>query len=540
MSEINSYGGVSHFANSCYRRGVDQLRSFENLEQPQLRYLAPSFRQSYAHALENRRRKPVAVCYSGNGERIEKDALDFNDDVCFARHSLQKSEAIVVTIAGNCYEHLVYITACFLENKTLCPMNPQDGEAALQKKLAQLGTPATVLRRQEMLLGEAPIETFNETSELNRPMVLMFTSGSTGVSKIVEQDELAILSNVDALIERHHLQRPTVIATPLPIFHVNALEFSFLATLLSGNTFVLFENFHPQQIVESIARDRIDILSVVPHLLKILFQRCRHGELSRLLYITTAAAPLGATLAAQLAKHFPVRVLQGYGLSEAVNFSTMMPSDLTEDEYQRWMTNGVPPIGTELHGNSLHILDDQACELRVGEIGEICVRGWNVMRGYRGEDNRDVFRDGFLHTGDLGFFKTDEQNRKFFFVTGRKKDVIKRNAVTIGLADIDQLLAQIQLDAIAVGFTHEIAGEELAIVLQSADTPDSATTKKIEAFLQQNLPPHQRPRVLAWTSTSIRTASGKPQRWRLSPGLNFLGSTLLTDDLHIVETELSL
>jgi acyl-CoA synthetase (AMP-forming)/AMP-acid ligase II len=490
--------------------------------------------------MAQRRRKPVVICYSKDGRRLEKDALSFDEDVRIAQSQLKNAEPVVATVAGNTYSHLVYIVACFLEGKTLCPMNPQDGDLAREKKLKQLDCPTTVIFEHDMCLGAASPQSARPARKAEQtPTVLLFTSGSTGTSKVVEQNELAILSNVDSLIDRHHLSRPTVIATPLPVFHVNALEFSFLASLLSGNTLVLYETFNPQQIADSVHRDRVDILSVVPHLLKILYQRCQQGELNRLLYIVTAAAPLSGTLAAQLAKSFPVRVLQGYGLSEAVNFSTLMPSDLTEAEYQKWMANGLPPIGTELYGNTVHILDKDGDELPEGQIGEISIRGWNVTRGYRNETNFELFRDNFLWTGDLGFFKRDEKQRKLFFVTGRKKDVIKRNATTIGLAEIDQLLAHLKVEAIAVGFEHEIGGEELAVVLQTAEAPDTGTTKEVVTLLREKLPPHLRPRVLAWTSTSVRTASGKPQRWRFSPQLKFLGSTLLTDDIHLIESELS-
>lgn len=518
---------------------MDQLRRYGQSENPSLRYLDPSFAAAYCKAIRVRQRKPVVVCCLKSGERVEKDGDEFDRDVQSARVRLQGSHEIISTIAGNTYEHLVYIVACFLEEKTLCPINPQDGEVGIARKLAQVNAPVTVLRQAQMTL-----EPTKEFLPLNldpyqNPMVLIFTSGSTGVSKIVEQDELAILSNVDAMIERHQLQRPTVIATPLPIFHVNALEFSFLASLLSGNTLVLYEQFHLKQIVDSIVRDRVDILSIVPHLLKILFQRCRDGELNRLLYITTAAAPLPAPLAQEIVKNFPVRVLQGYGLSEAVNFSTLIPADLSNEEYRHWMGSGMASIGTEVYGNSVHVMNEQGQELGEGEIGEICVRGWNVMRGYRDDKNLDVFANDSLHTGDLGFFKRDEKNRRFFFITGRKKDAIKRNAMTIPLADVDQALTEMSIDAISVGFQHDIAGEELALVIQSQSAPDEGTVQKIQRVLEKNLAPNLRPHVLGWTSQSIRTPSGKPQRWRFSPAFKNVGSMILTNELHIIESELS-
>ena len=131
---------------------MNQLRRYHQSDVPSLRYLAPSFAAAYSKAIRVRQRKPVVVCCLRSGERVEKDGAEFDRDVQTARAHLQGSHEIISTIAGNTYEHLVYIVACFLEKKTLCPMNPQDGEVGIARKMAQVNAPVTILRQEQMTL----------------------------------------------------------------------------------------------------------------------------------------------------------------------------------------------------------------------------------------------------------------------------------------------------------------------------------------------------------------------------------------------------
>src|SRR5262249_35076730 len=151
-----------------------------------------------------------------------------------------------------------------------------------------------------------------------------------------------------------------------------------------------------------------------------------------------------------------VRVIQGYGLSEATNFSTTLPIDLPDSIYQAAMIDTpYPSIGTTLRGGTIAILDDSGKELGESAVGEIAIRGWNVALGYKHEP----FTGNELRTGDLGHFRF-VGGKKHFFLTGRCKDVIKRFGETVSLREIDDLVTAFGingLDAIAVPFENDLA-----------------------------------------------------------------------------------
>lgn len=528
------------------------LRSWRGEGKPKFSHLAPTFAESYREAVQRHAEKKFAVFINAGGERRECTFAAFDEQVSRARALIrpERANAAIFALADqNSFENMVFACAAWLEGFSLCPVNPEEGAGRIKKKLGQLGEPCTFwagarfaadLGARPLLIpereGDAKAEEKSFAPE--QPMVLIFTSGSTGVSKAVEQMESGILSNVDSLISRHGMAEPACVGTPLPLFHVNALEFSFLSTLLSGNTFVLFEKFKLGQILGAVKSERIHVLSLIPPMVRALCERKREvlgADLASLRYVVSAAAPLGPALARNFFESFPFRLLQGFGLSEGVNFSALMPRDLPAAEYKLWLTGFErPSIGTAIDGNEIFVLDEQGCELGPGERGEICIRGFNVMRGYRGDERRECFRGDYLHTGDLGHFEVSAGGEKFFFLSGRLKETIKRFGETVSLVEVDELLAEWAqgrgMDAIAVPFEHEQAGEELGVVM--GGERDEAALLALKAYLEK-LPKVIRPSVILWQAEAVRTPSGKPTRWKFKPAFeryreSIFGNSILT------------
>lgn len=531
---------------------MDPLRGWKGFSCPQFSHLAPSFADSFHAVIARYAKKKFVVCVDSAGGRREGTFGEFSADVAKVRALLEperRHAKVLALIDHNSYENMVFACAAWLEGFTLCPLNPEEGRERIAKKLAQLGEPATVWALPKVMAefaGLVAVQPLRIPSSGDagaakpflpeQPMVLIFTSGSTGASKVVEQMESGILSNVDALISRHGLQEPACVATPLPLFHVNALEFAFLSTLLSGSTFVLFEKFKLGQLLSVVQDEAVNILSIIPPMVRVLCQRKREvlaANLSNLRYVVTAAAPLSPALCREFLETFPFRLLQGYGLSEAVNFSALMPRDLSPEDYARWMSSFErPSIGTAIEGNELFVLDDNCRELGPRELGEIAVRGFNVMRGYRHDERAECFRGGYLHTGDLGHFEEGAGGERFFFVSGRLKETIKRYGETVSLVEMDEILGQWgEAEAIAVPFEHELAGEELGVVL-SVPSESGALLLSLKEYLEK-LPAVVRPSVILCTGQALRTPSGKPTRWIFKPAFTdfrsrILGTTILT------------
>ena len=492
------------------------------------------------------------------------------------------SETVFVTLAGNHVSVCVALIAALRLGMTVCPLNPNESEAqhivklnAIGQRLAvvrfvgdqataavsdqsyfsqisgRLTSPHQFLDGSRFLFADSSPEAesvpnprpaaqaersvFSKSLSFGpRAMVLIFTSGSTGYSKIVEQSEIGIMANVDCLITHHRLGKSSAIGTPLPIYHVNALEFSFLGTFFSEGRLVLFESFQLHQTLRAIVQEKIQILSVVPHIIKVLRDRSQEvleADLSSLRYLNSAAAPLSTQLARDVLDIFPFGLIQGYGLSEAVNFSLKLPIDLSRELSRELLTAYArPSIGSPLACNEVLILDEDLSAVPMGESGEICVRGPNVMLGYRHDTSGEVFRGGVLHTGDVGFC-IEREGQLFYFISGRKKDTAKRFGETVSLVEIDDQLMQYNhpdVFLIAAAFENESAGEELAAVVYfekhaelGAEEMDRRS-REIAKWIEANVPLSLRPRALILSIDPVRTTSGKPLRWKFAERLKSL------------------
>ncbi len=502
-------------------------------------HIPSSFAEAYRLALHRFGERNFLKVYPSAGDCISKTLIEFNLDVERVKSILSPLRAdfeVLVTIAGNTYEHLIFITAGLLSNYIISPINPQEGRERILSKIEQIGMTCVVAT--DLSLFDKPkdfqhhfvsleLPEFSEfkfhadvVREPLAPFAFIFTSGSTGYSKIVMQSEMGVMSNVEALIERHNLATQKVIATSLPIFHVNALEFSFLCSLLSGQSLILFEQFNFVRILHSLENDRVHIFSGIPQMLKTfldLAPKINAIPQLKLEYFVSAAASLSPELAKSLCKTFKFKIIQGYGLSEAVNFSLTLPTHLTKERTDFWLTNfSRPSVGTALKGNQISILSlDGGHELAEGETGEVCIRGFSVMLGYKDQSTDQVFANDFLHTGDRGFFhECDQTKERYYFISSRMKDVIKRFGQTVSLAEIDDLILKWSppgLLAIAVPFENHFSGEEIGVVFSSKATADEVSS--LQNFLLNEVPAFMRPRVLIPSDLSLTTASGKPKRW---------------------------
>ncbi|MGE0763342.1 MAG: class I adenylate-forming enzyme family protein [Bdellovibrionales bacterium] len=518
---------------------MDPLRDWSGAKSNSSVAMFASYGAKLTENFEKFAQAEAIVEVPAHGPVLRRTYQQFAEDVENVRKLLRAhgQAPVVATIAGNTYPHLLWISATWLEGRTLCPLNPDEGIERLKLRLGQLQQPVSLWFDRGApvdveTLGALPMRwQSNTTSPLqpacvrdsNRPMTLIFTSGSTGYAKIVEQMEEQVLANAQALVQHHGLDDRTVIATPLPIFHVNALNFSFVCSQLTGGKLVLFEKFHPHQLSEMLAQERVHICSVVPHILQTLLERLqtlKSESWDELRYFVTAASALSPQLAKDLVARFPKRVVQGYGLSEAVNFSCLNPIDLNAQDYAKWMTQYErPSIGVPVWGNEVLIFDECGMSLGVGEKGEVVIRGQIVMRGYQGDTGRQVFEGSVLHTGDVGFYQEDETGRRFVFICGRLKDTAKRLGQTVSLVEIDDLLSgwsEWGTKAVAVAFDHQVAGEELAVLVQ-AEPHQTVPLHELKQLLEKKCPDYMRPRLIGVTTQAVRTASGKPIRWKLKP-----------------------
>ncbi|HMT10768.1 MAG TPA: fatty acid--CoA ligase family protein, partial [Ignavibacteria bacterium] len=216
---------------------------------------------------------------------------------------------------------------------------------------------------------------------------------------------------------------------------------------------------------------------------------------------------------------FGLKIVHGYGLSETTCYSCFIPPDLSEADHRRWLNDyGFPSIGIAIEPNEMDIHDDKGQSLPEDERGEIVIRGHNVMKYYdeNAEANDKTFEFGWFRSGDEGFYKCDEQGRKYFFITGRLKELIIRGGVNIAPLEIDEVLMSLPgvKAGIAVGFDNDWYGEDVGALIELTDgtEPTDSLKQEILKGCREKLPAYKSPKAVVFTENIPVTSTGKYQR----------------------------
>ena len=307
------------------------------------------------------------------------------------------------------------ITCCWDEQLALCPVAPGPLE-----HLAEWIAPALVIdgdgvaARPQIAGAEPPGEDL---------ALILTTSGSTGEPKGIMLPRAAVESNARLTAAAHKMGPGEWQVTPLPLHHCNALVGSVLATHLAGaGVACLGPPFNPGDYMGVISAYGARTATIVPALLHQLLAAGPRWP-GCLDYLLTAAAPLTAELAYKFAKTYGPRLIQGYGLTETVNFSTLMPLLEPEEFAEAYIAN-TPPAGLPVDGT----------EIRVTPRGEVQIRTADRMSGYwRDDTGGQRFTDGgWLRTGDMGHMRGP-----YLVLSGRADDVINRGGEKIHPAEIE-------------------------------------------------------------------------------------------------------
>lgn len=369
------------------------------------------------------------------------------------------------------------------------------------------------------------------------PAVILFTSGTTSAPKGVCLSHYNLLVNAHGLKQTHNLVQHRVHMCILPLFHANAFGFSMIASLYAGNHVVLSAGLPGDAIWQILREQRVDIISLVPEIIRVLSTiSVDRDSLPDLKYVVSAAAPLPKTVAHEFITSTGIAIHQGYGLSECVNFAATVPWDISESNLECAMDQwAVPSIGTAVFGCEINILRADGSSAAAQEEGEIAVSGHTLMLGYWGdfESTQAVLGDGNLRTGDLGFFDLIDGQR-FFFVTGRKKEIIIRYG-----ENLSPLAIEAELEALrsigryaVIGFANEMAGEEIGLYVLSSRTLENER-KALE--IVRLCSSRYRPRVIMFGSEPIpSTPTGKVKRSLLAQRFkNYAGRTFGSDPILI-------
>lgn len=352
--------------------------------------------------------------------------------------------------------------------------------------------------------------------------LLVYTSGTTGAPKGVMLSQYNLLADAHGMADWQKVDERTRLMCVLPIYHVNGIVVTLMLPLYAGASVVLCRGFKVSLFWRRMAQEGVHIVSVVPTLLQFLCEAdedISSYDLTRLRYIICGAGTLAVSLVARFEERFGVRILHGYGLSEVTAYAAKLPVDLSQAQHRHWLRDfGYPSIGVDFGTNEFLIHDADGNALPAAERGEIVIRGHNVMLGYfqRPDANLETFKHGWFRSGDEGFYQLDEHGRKFFFITGRIKELINRGGVKYSPFEIEEVLLQIPgvKVGLAVAFDNDWYGEEVGAYIV-AEEGAGVDAEQVLAHCRAQMPFAKAPKVVKFGTQVPVTTTGKYQRLRL-------------------------
>jgi long-chain acyl-CoA synthetase len=359
----------------------------------------------------------------------------------------------------------------------------------------------------------------NETLEQGANVVL-YTSGTTGHPKGVLLTRQSITANADGIIRWLGFDASERLNLVLPLHHVNSTIFS-LVSLMVGGSLILNSRYSVSAFWRVVAQERATSASIVPTIMADLLARKEEADahdISSLKKIMIGSAPVPANVAGEFFDHFGIRLVQGYGSTEVSLRVTGVPPTLPEDHYRDMLRKN--SIGAELANNNIRIDGDPP----EGEPGEILVRGPVTAKGYLNQEEatREVFKDGWFYSGDLGFYR-DLYGHRFYFMHGRKKEILIKGGVNISPIAVENALRDAFPEILAtyvVGIQHDRWGEEVcaAVIFQPFIEDQKRAADHIVETGQMgriaNLSTYEAPaRIMAITAEDLPlTSTGKVQR----------------------------
>ncbi|MFD9330339.1 long-chain fatty acid--CoA ligase [Streptomyces sp. NPDC060065] len=330
--------------------------------------------------------------------------------------------------------------------------------------------------------------------------VLLYTSGTTGRPKGAALTHAGLRHNTEVTAE--HVQRLTaedVVVGCLPLFHIFGQICAMSTTVRNGASLTLIPRFEPQSVLDAIARDRATVFEGVPTMYAALLQHRSTADASTLRMCISGGASLPVEVLHGFEKRFDCAVLEGFGMSETSPVVTFNHLDRPRK---------AGSIGTPIQDVEVRLLDDKGQDVAPGEIGELAVRGPNVMKEYwnRPEETASAIPDGWLRSGDLA--RQDEDG--YFYIVDRKKDLIIRGGYNVYPREIEEVLHEHPAVALAavVGVEHAHLGEEIAaaVVLRPGA---HATPDELRQFVKDRVAAYKYPREV-WLVDALPTGpSGK-------------------------------
>ncbi|UUU24016.1 class I adenylate-forming enzyme family protein [Streptomyces sp. DSM 40750] len=416
-------------------------------------------------------RNPTGPCIADDHEQLENQ--DFLKRVRGAAAVLRangiRAGDVVAVVLPNRLELVVTMFAAWRLGAAVTPVNPELTDAEVRHQIEDSAAKVVIADDGTRTAGtldvtavvHASLEEEDTSSSTTADAVvpasdslalIIYTSGTTGRPKGVMLDHGNVAAMCRMIIDGLGLDETDHSLLILPLFHVNGIVVSVLSPLLAGGRTTIAGRFRTSAFFAAVERARPTYFSAVPAIYAMLVSLPEEvrPDTTSLRRAICGAAPMPTELIARFEKRFAVPIVEGYGLSEGTCASTLNPPAGPRKP---------GTVGLPLAGQTVAVMDAEGNVLDDGSVGEVVVRGPNVMRGYLGlpRETADTVVDGWLHTGDVGRFDADG----YLVLVDRIKDMIIRGGENIYPKEIENALHAhpAVLEAAVVGAPDPVLGE---------------------------------------------------------------------------------
>ncbi|BES93939.1 AMP dependent coa ligase [Nesidiocoris tenuis] len=349
--------------------------------------------------------------------------------------------------------------------------------------------------------------------------LLLYSSGTTGLPKGVRLTHRNIVANLvqvdhpEIRIDRMSKSEPAdATACVLPFFHIYGLTVGAFTHLTTGAKLVTIPRFEPEMYLKALIQHKVNIAHVVPPLVQFLANHpaVTAKHVSSLQYVINGAAAISSTDAKKLLEKKKVVIMSGYGLTESSPVITSARKTVTN----------LTTVGCVVSGSEVKI-----CDTETGEIidpskpGEICCRGPQIMQGYHKNDQAtaETIKDGWLHTGDVGYFDKDGQ----LFIVDRIKELIKVKGFQVAPLELEEILQSHKdiADVAVIGKKDKRSGEvPVAFVVKNPGS--KLTEKEVLDFVSPKVAEYKQLDSVVFLDSIPKNSTGKILRRELRETIN--------------------
>lgn len=416
---------------------------------------------------------------------------------------IQKLGAIAVSVSAALKSDEVKFilndctASVIVTTEELAKQVPADDLAYLEHILIAEGEATTGQSLHTLMAASSP-DLQAEKMERDDPAAILYTSGTTGFPKGAVLSHANVISNMYSVNYSCGMRHDDKLLLYLPLFHCFGQNFILNAGLNACSTIVLQRRFVPEKVFEAITTEKITMFFGVPTVFIRMLEMFPEYDFSSIRFNFSAAAPMSPEIVRRWQQKHGHVIYEGYGLTETSPFAS----------YNHPMQYKFGSVGMPIPNVEMKVVDDNGNEVPLGEIGELIIRGPNVMLGYwnRPEATAKAIKNGWFHSGDMGWMDEDG----YFYIADRLKDMINLSGFKVYPSEVERVFYQHPAVAeVAVyGVPHPMRGEMVKASVRLKEG-DSVTVEELREFCDQRMANYKVPRAIEFVASFPKNPTGK-------------------------------